>query len=70
MSCHICHRSSCVKSFHSLESQERFNKKQEMSDDIDTLREEIIFLKEQINTFEKEIDSLKDEIISLEKRDI
>lgn len=47
MSCPICHRSSCIKSFHSLSEQERFDKKQEMSDDVDKLREEILSLKEE-----------------------
>lgn len=48
MSCEICGRSSCIRSFHSLEQQERFDKKQSMSDNIDDLREEILSLEEEI----------------------
>ena len=49
MACEICKRGSCTRSFHSLEEQERFDSKQQMSDDIDELRDEIIEQKEEIN---------------------
>ncbi len=41
MSCPICHHSSCVVSFHSLEEQARHDARQGMSDDVDTLRREL-----------------------------
>lgn len=41
MSCEICGRGSCTRSFHSIEAQEEFDERQSMSDDVDTLREEL-----------------------------
>lgn len=38
MSCEICGRSSCTRSFHSIEAQEDFDARKEMSDDVETLR--------------------------------
>lgn len=48
MPCEICKRNSCTRSFHSLEAQERFDERQKMSDDVDTLREEIQYLQNRI----------------------
>lgn len=41
MACEICHRSSCTRSFHSLEEQELFDERQTMSDDVDDLRRDV-----------------------------
>lgn len=41
MSCEICGRGSCTRSFHSIEAQEEFDERQSMSDDVGTLREEL-----------------------------
>ena len=38
MACKICGRSSCTSSFHSIEEQEAFAARQEMSSDVDELR--------------------------------
>lgn len=54
MSCLICKRSSCIKSFHSIGDQERYEKKQEMSDDIDILRDRALELEAQIEEIECE----------------
>lgn len=48
MPCEICKRSSCTKSFHSLEEQERYEERQLMSDDVDELRAEIQNLREEL----------------------
>ena len=58
MSCPICHRTSCFKSFHSLEAQEFFDKKQEMSDDVDTLRERVLELESTVKSLEERINDL------------
>lgn len=55
MSCEICGRSSCTRSFHSIEAQERHDEKQEMSDDVDELRELVLTLKEEVKKLEKTI---------------
>ena len=57
MSCSICHRSSCTRSFHSIEEQERFDARQEMSDDVDSLREEVQELQERVSELEDEIEN-------------
>lgn len=66
MACEICGRGACTRCFHSLDEQERFDKKQEMSSDVDELREEIISLKEEIermkndardNAFERDLNT-------------
>ena len=41
MSCEICKRSSCTRSFHSFAAQEAFDEREEMSDDVETLRQEL-----------------------------
>ncbi len=46
--CPICKRSNCARCFHTLEAQERFDLKEEMSDDVDILREKILSLQEEI----------------------
>ncbi len=61
MSCPICHRGACMKSFHSLEAQERFDLKQTMSDDVDDLREEILSLQERIKELESELQRILSE---------
>lgn len=38
MSCPICRRGACIKSFHSLEEQELFDQREQMPDDVDLLR--------------------------------
>ncbi len=45
MSCEICGRGSCVRSFHSLEEQELYDERCEMSTDVTELQEEIQELK-------------------------
>jgi hypothetical protein len=41
MSCKICKRNGCIESFHSLEEQESYDERQQMSDDVEVLREEL-----------------------------
>lgn len=41
MSCEICGRSACIRSFHSLESQALFDERQSMPDDVETLRRDL-----------------------------
>ena len=48
MSCEICKRGACTRSFHSIEEQERFDERQGMSSDIDILREQIQNLKQEL----------------------
>jgi hypothetical protein len=55
MSCPICHRGACMRSFHSLEAQERFDLKQTMSDDVDDLRDEILSLQDRIKELESDL---------------
>lgn len=50
-----------MKSFHSLEAQERFDLKQTMSDDVDDLREEILSLQERIKELESELQRILSE---------
>lgn len=38
MSCEICGRGACTRSFHSLEDQELFDAREKMIDDVDLLR--------------------------------
>lgn len=48
MSCEICGRGACTRSFHSLADQEAYDARQAMSDDVDTLRREIQDLRAEI----------------------
>ena len=48
MACQICGRSSCIKSFHSLEEQEKWDARQLMSDDVDVLRCKIQELEQEL----------------------
>ena len=50
MACEICGRASCMRSFHSIEDQERFDARKEMSSDVDELRSEIQDLKEDMTS--------------------
>lgn len=56
--CEICRRTSCTRSFHSLDEQERFDERQEMTDDVDELRREVQDLKEELKTARLEIGRL------------
>lgn len=62
MSCEICGRGACVRSFHSIEAQERFEAKQAMSDDVDDLREEIIDMKSRIADDDSQLATLRAEV--------
>ncbi len=55
MSCPICHRGACMRIFHSLDAQERFDLKQTMSDDVDDLRDEILSLQDRIKELESDL---------------
>lgn len=48
MSCEICGRGSCTRSFHSLEAQEEYDERQSMPDDVDELRREVQELRREI----------------------
>lgn len=70
MGCEICGRNSCIRSFHSLEVQERFDARQKMSDDVEVLRQEIQELQDRISELEQEnrkIDELENQIIDLQE---
>lgn len=60
MSCEICGRGACTRSFHSFEDQEEYDKRQEMSDDVDTLRREIQSLQKEIQELKAEIAKKED----------
>lgn len=60
MDCEICGRNSCIKSFHSLDEQERYDKRQAMSDNVENLRHEIQDLQDENATLKKEIQSLEE----------
>jgi uncharacterized coiled-coil DUF342 family protein len=69
MSCPICRRSSCTVSFHSHYEQERFEQRQNMSDDVDDLRceaqcygEELTELKVEIDVLRAELDECQDQL--------
>lgn len=59
MSCPICRRQACIQSFHSLEEQERFEKRQNMPDDVDTLRELLQAEREEVKELKREIKDLR-----------
>ena len=59
MTCEICKRSSCTRSFHSIEEQERYDARQEMSGDIDELREDLQLANEEIDRLNAQIIALK-----------
>ena len=67
MACEICGRSSCTRCFHSIEDQERFDARKEMSDDVETLREELQSSQETEVELNKLIDSLREEIGVMEE---
>lgn len=48
MSCEICGRGACTRSFHSAEAQAHYEAKQAMSDDVDELRDEVLALQSRI----------------------
>ena len=58
MSCEICGRSSCTRSFHTLEAQERYDERMKMSDDVDDLRVALQDAYEEIKRLELEINDL------------
>jgi hypothetical protein len=41
MSCKICGRGACAAYMHSLEEQERFDARQQMTDNVDALRQQV-----------------------------
>lgn len=58
MSCEICGRGSCTRSFHSIEAQEEFDERQSMSDDVGTLREELQSARAELAALRAERDKL------------
>ena len=54
MACEICGRSSCTRSFHSIEEQNDFDDRQLMSSDVDELRCEIQSLEEEKDNIYRE----------------
>ena len=72
MSCEICKRNSCVKSFHSLSEQGDFDKMQELlknpQDSIDELQSRITELEQQVNALESGRDYLSGEYEILQKK--
>ena len=54
MGCEICGRLSCTRSFHSIEAQEAFDERNEMSADVDELRCEIQDLKAEKTDIRRE----------------
>lgn len=56
MSCRICGRGACTESFHSIEDQERFEKREEMSDDINTLRRQLQDAQDEIEELKKKLE--------------
>ena len=48
MSCKICKRGACASWMHSIEDQERYEERENMTDDVDSLRREIQELREEI----------------------
>lgn len=57
MSCKICHRSSCTESFHSFEEQDKYDARQKMSDDVETLRQELQDAYYEIDELKKQIEN-------------
>jgi predicted nuclease with TOPRIM domain len=55
MYCEICGRSSCTRSLHSIEAQEEFDEREEMSENVYDLRCEIQELRAQIKELEIEL---------------
>ena len=72
MSCEICKRGSCVRSFHSLSEQGDFDKMQELlknpQDSIDELQSRITELEQQVNALESGRDYLSGEYEILQKK--
>ena len=60
MSCEICRRNSCTRSFHSLEEQERFDQRQGMPDDVNELRESVQDLTTELNAARAELAAEKE----------
>ena len=56
MSCEICKRGNCIRSFHSIQAQEEYDERQEMSEDVDDLRCEIQELKAEVKEELKTLD--------------
>lgn len=61
MACRICKRGACTESFHSFSEQNKLAERENMSDDIDTLRCEIQDLKEELAEAKREIKRLENE---------
>lgn len=59
MSCEICGKGSCTRTFHSLAEQDEFDERQEMSDDVEGLQCEIQALNERIKELESELEEIK-----------
>ena len=68
MSCPICHRSSCILSFHSLEAQERYEARQSMSDDVEVLREELQDTQEELAQARQDLKDAQERADSFEER--
>ena len=62
MSCEICGRSSCIKSFHSLEAHEKFDRRKEMSDDVDVLKMQLQDAQEELEIVKRELEEARIEI--------
>jgi hypothetical protein len=59
MSCSICGRGSCTKSFHSIEEQEKHDKYADMSED--RLIRECVDLSDEVSNLSDSIESLSSE---------
>lgn len=64
MACPICKRYSCTISFHSIEEQERYDERKNMSDDVDVLRVQIQELKEENKILQAKIEELENDLQS------
>ena len=60
MACEICGRSSCTRSFHSLEAQREFDERQEMSSDVEDLRLELQGARVELKAIHEEINATKE----------
>lgn len=60
--CEICGKSSCTRSFHSLEAQEKFDRRKEMSNDVDVLKMQLQDAQEELETLKRELEEARMEI--------
>lgn len=60
MSCEICGRNSCTRSFHSLREQEAFDSRQGMSSDVEELRIDLQNERAEAEDLRTELASLRE----------